>query len=62
MYVMICHDFVLMFGSCHLDRVSNIEIGVECQIFVLVIFFNCSSVLQFGAHSRYHKGVLTQKR
>ena len=51
-----------MFGSCHLDRASNVEIGVECQIFVIVIFFNCSRVLQFGAHSRYYKGALTQKR
>ena len=40
----------------------NVEIGVECQIFVIVIFFNCSWVLQFGAHSRYYKGALTQKR
>ena len=31
----------LMSGSCHLDRTSNVEIGVECQIFVIVIFFNC---------------------
>jgi hypothetical protein len=45
-----------MSGSCHLDR-SNVEIGVECQIFVIVIFFNCGQVLQFGAP----KGVLTQK-
>ena len=28
-----------MSGSCHLDRASNVEIGVECQIFVIVIFF-----------------------
>ena len=41
---------------------ANFEIGVECQIFVIVIFFNCGSVLQFGAHSRYYKGALTQKR
>ena len=52
----------LMSGSCHLDRASNVEIGVECQIFFIVIFFNCSQVLQFGAHSRYYKGALTQKR
>jgi len=52
----------VMSGSCDLDRVLNVEIGVECQIFVIVIFFNCGRVLQFGAHSRYHKGVLTQKR
>ena len=54
--------FTLMSGSCHLDRASNVKIGVECQIFVIVIFFNCSQVLQFGAHSRYYKGALTQKR
>ena len=39
-----------MFGSCHLDRESNVKIGVECQIFVTVIFFNCRRVLKFGAH------------
>ena len=43
-----------MSGSCHLDRASNVKIGV--------IFFNCGRVLQFGAHSRYYKGSLTQKR
>ena len=53
----------LMSGSCHLDRALNVEICVEYQIFVIVIFFNCShQVLQFGAHSRYYKGALTQKR
>ena len=51
-----------MSGSCHLDSTSYVEIGVECQIFVIVIFFNWDQVLQFGAHSRYHKGALTQKR
>ena len=49
----------LMSGSCHLD---NVEIYVKCQIFVIVIFFNCGRVLQFGTHSRYYKGALTQKR
>ena len=48
-------------GSCHLDRGSNVKIGVESQIFVIVIFFNCGWVLQFVAHSRYYKGALTQK-
>ena len=38
-----------MSGSCHLDRVSNVENGVECQIFVIAISFNCSRVLQYGA-------------
>ena len=51
----------LMSGSCHLDRASNVEIGVECQIFVF-IFLNCGRVLQFGAHSSYYKVTLTQKR
>jgi hypothetical protein len=40
-----------MSGSCHLDRASNVEIDVECQIFVIFIFFNCGRVLQFGADS-----------
>ena len=51
-----------MSGSCHLDRALNVEIGVESQIFVIVIFFKCGRVLQFEAHSRYYKGALTQKR
>ena len=55
-------EISLMSGSCHLDRASNAKIGVECQIFVIVIFFNYCRVLQFGAHSSYHKGALTQKR
>ena len=45
---------ISMSGSCHLDRASNVEIGVECQIFVVVISFNCGQVLQYGAHSRGH--------
>ena len=52
----------LMSGSCHLDRASNAKIGVECQIFVIVNFFNCGQVLQLGADSRYYKGALTLKR
>jgi hypothetical protein len=38
------------------------RIGFECQIFVIVIFFNCCWHLQFGAHSSYYKGALTQKK
>ena len=49
----------LFSGSCHLDRASN---GVECQIFVIFIFFNYGQVLLFGAHSWYYKGALPQKR
>jgi len=44
-----------MSGSCHLDRERNVEIGVECQVFVIVIFFNFGQVLQFGANSRVHQ-------
>ena len=51
-----------MSGSCHLDRSLNVEIGVECQIFVVVVFFNCGQVLQFGAHSGHYKGVVTKKK
>ena len=51
-----------MSDSCHLDRASNVEIDVECQTFVIVTFFNCCQVLQFGAHSRYYEGALTQNR
>ena len=42
--------------------VSNVEICVECQTFVMLIFFNCGQVLQFWWQSRYYKGALTQKR
>ena len=50
-----------MSGSCHFDKGLNVKIGAECQIFVIVVFFNCGRVLQFGTHSRYFKGALTQK-
>ena len=48
--------------SCHLGRVSNVKIGVECHICVIDISFNCGQFLQFVAHSRYYKNALTQKR
>ena len=35
--------------------------GVECQIFVILIFFNCSQFLQFEAHSRSYKDALTRE-
>jgi hypothetical protein len=28
---------IVFSASCHLDRASNVEIGVECQIFVIVL-------------------------
>ena len=37
-----------MFDSCHLDRVSNVEIVVECQILVVVIFVNSGQELNLG--------------
>ena len=50
-----------MSGSCHLDRASSVKIGVECQIFVIVNFFNCCQVLQLGTVSRYYKGCINSK-
>ena len=51
--------FSVKVSENHLDRALSVEISVECQIFVIVIFYNCCRVLQFGAH---YKGALTQKR
>ena len=51
-----------MSGSCHLDRASNVEFGVEYQIFLIVIYFEHEQILKFGPRSRYSKGALTQKR
>ena len=51
-----------MYGSCLLYRELNVEIGVECQIFVIVIFLNFGPVLKHGAHTRHYMGALTQKR
>ena len=59
---LMCQFWILMSGSCHLDRVSNFEISVECQIFDIVIFFNCDRVLQFETHSRHYKDALTHRR
>ena len=39
---------ILMSSSCHLDRASNVEIGVECQIFVIVISFNWGKFYNLG--------------
>jgi hypothetical protein len=56
----------IMSGSCHLDTSSNVEIGVECQIFVIVIFFltllSFTIWVTFKADSEYYKGTLTKKR
>ena len=42
-----------MSGSFHLESASNVEIGLEYQIFVIINFSNFGQVLQFGAHSRW---------
>ena len=53
---------ILLSGSCHFDRASNVKFSVKFWIFVIVMFFNRDRVLKFGAPSRYYKGALTQKR
>ena len=40
-------DFFLA-GSCHFDRASNVEIGVEGQIFVIVIFLTAAEFFNLG--------------
>ena len=37
-----------MSGSCHLDRVLNVEVGVGCQIFVIVTFFTAAEFYNLG--------------
>ena len=37
-----------MSGSCHLDRALNVEIGVECQMFVIVIFLTAAEFYNLG--------------
>ena len=51
-------SIILMSGSCHLDRASNVEIGVECQIFRIVRFLIEPSFTILGTF----KGRLSQKR
>ena len=46
------HHHVLVFGSCHFDRTSNDKFCVEFWMFVIVMFFNPSRVLKFGAPLR----------
>ena len=37
-----------MSDSCHLDMALNVEIGVECQIFVIVTFLNAIEFYNLG--------------
>ena len=45
-----------MSGSCHLDRASNVEIGVECQIFGIKKFKCdiCDYITAQSAHLKMH--------
>ena len=49
----------IMSGSCHLDGGSNVEIGVECQIFVIDIFLTAAEF--YNLVDIQGKGALTQK-
>ena len=40
------HTF--MSSSCHLDRASIVEIGFECQIFLIGIFLTVAKFYNFG--------------
>ena len=37
-----------MSGSCHLDRASNVKIGIECQMFVILSFLTAGEFYNFG--------------
>ena len=43
----IWHSFLLS-GSCHLDIALIVEIGVECQILVIVIFLTAAEFYNLG--------------
>ena len=45
-----------MRGSCHLEKPSNVEIGVEYPIIFVAVFFSCCCEMHFGASSRTRKG------
>ena len=53
-----------MSGSCHLDRASNVEIGVECQVFVILLsFLTAAEFYNVGRiQGITYKGALTPKR
>ena len=47
-----------MSGSCHFDRVSNVEIGVNGKYLLLLSFLTAVEFHNLG----HYKGTLTQKR
>ena len=49
---------MLMHGSCHLDRLLNVEIGVEFQINLVPVFFKFCCEMHFGTSSRSRKGLV----
>jgi hypothetical protein len=51
-----------MFGSWHLYRASNVEIGVKCQIFVFLSFLTADDFYNLGHIQGIIVGALTQKR
>ena len=53
------HTF--MFGSCHLDRASIIEIGVECQIFLILILLTADEFCNLGHIQGIIKGCINSK-
>ena len=48
-----------MSGSCHLTerQMLKLVLNVKC-----LLLFSFLTEAEFGAHSRYYKGTLTQKR
>ena len=35
-------------GSCHLDRAWNVKIGVECQIFIIIVIITSAEFYNLG--------------
>ena len=54
--LLLCQVHVIWKGR----RIWKLVLNVK--YFLLLPFFNCSHILQFGAHSKYYKGALTQER
>ena len=52
-------NYRLMSGSCHLDRVSNVEIGVECKYLLLVFYLTGAKFYNLGHIQGIIKRVIT---
>ena len=57
-------DSKIIFNVWFMSFGQSVEFRNWCWMsnILIVIFFNCGQVLLFVAHSRHHKGALTQKR